>query len=184
MIVKVYAKSKGELVKGKKYIGAGLYKDGEVVWELSREGKDWVIRKKGSGRSMYRKGYWDRVLSRAIGEKGVLLRSAVKVLKAFVSEDSIEFESNIDLVVDDRVLNVNTRVNKDEVDGKYVIVISGEVDGEEFEVSSKLPEEIGLMLDAFEPDEVVEIIEEVVKSEDFAEYVLGIMNEELNLDKI
>lgn len=181
MLVKVTSKNKKLVIGSKKYIGAGLYKDdNNVVWELSKEGDDWIIKRKFAKKgSIYSKGYWERVFNNLVNNIDV--KYNVHYLTAFVNENQVDFTSEIevDLQENDDSINLELGVNitKDEVDGKYVILIFGEVNGDKFEVYDKLPEEIGLMLDAFETDEVVEIMSEVIQSEDFIDYVINLLKD-------
>ncbi len=63
----IHSEQKEIAIKGKTYIGTGRYKDeNDYVWDLERDGSDWVIRR--IGRKRERKvetaeEYWNKILT-------------------------------------------------------------------------------------------------------------------------
>jgi hypothetical protein len=103
----------------------------------------------------------------------------VREIKGFVDVDKVVCVNvKTELEVNGEVYDVEMGIERDDVTGEYNVVVkseSDEIDGLGF----ALPEEVGLVLDAIEePEVLMNVLEQVVMSEGFKNYVLS----ELGLD--
>jgi hypothetical protein len=98
----------------------------------------------------------------------------VREIKGFVDmDDLISVEVKTEVEIQGESCDVKFVIEKDDVTGEYNVVVRSdkdEIDG----IGFTLPKEVGLVFDAIEePEELMNILEQVVSSEGFKNYVLA-----------
>jgi ribosomal protein S28E/S33 len=98
----------------------------------------------------------------------------VREIKGFVDmDDLISVEVKTEVEIEGESCDVGFVIEKDDVTGEYNVVVRSdedEIDG----IGFTLPKEVGLVFDAIEePEELMNILEQVVSSEGFKNYILA-----------
>jgi ribosomal protein S28E/S33 len=98
----------------------------------------------------------------------------VREIKGFVDmDDLVSVEVKTEVEIEGESCDVEFVIEKDDVTGGYNVVVRSdkdEIDG----IGFTLPKEVGLVFDAIEePEELMNILEQVVSSEGFKNYILA-----------
>jgi len=105
---------------------------------------------------------------------------SIREIKGFVDVDRlVAVNIKTEIEINGERCDAEISIEKDDVTGEYNVVVkseSEEIDGLGF----SLPEEVGMVLDAIdEPELLMNVLEKVIMSDSFKEYVLS----ELGLNK-
>jgi len=167
MVIKFASKTKQKLVAGKTYIGTGLYKDADdCVWNLAKEGDDWIITRNASIKydSTKDENYWAKVLGKEMARSMYKRKLTAHTVEAQI--DSNPFIASITLIDQDNV-SVKATVSQ-----KGCLKVGSAV--------IDLPEGIKDVFASFEGKEALEVLAEVVGSDQFADYVTAMIEVKAN----
>jgi hypothetical protein len=174
MDIEIHSKNKTNLTGGKKYIGSGLFRDGDgFVWNLSKDaGGGWMISRsakvKRTADSVPAQKYWESIFYDAVRSKTAKQKLVVQKLASY--PDAGHFMHVVDFILqDDDFGEFKMRGNLVVNENQAYFVVRSVNSGIEKQII--FPPKLAEIVTSFDVTETTNILSDIVSSDGFSRYI-------------